>query len=180
MQTRLNISGHPVHPLMMTLPLGLIVVAVLFDFGALLGLGFLGQVGYWTLVAGLFAAILAVGAGLVDLWDVPAGAGKRRVVAYELVNLGMVALFAIVCLARVDNQAGAPTAGIFLVELVALAAGGYGAWLGASMVRDFRIGAEPADDLPTEVIFPIDARRPRPPQPRAPRSARTASTWDRR
>jgi uncharacterized membrane protein len=162
MQTRLNISGHPVHPLMMTLPLGLIVCAVLFDLGALLGLGYLGQVGYWTLVAGLFAAILAVGAGLIDLWDVPAGAGKRRVVAYELVNLGMIALFAIVCLGRVEDQAGAPTAGIFLVELLALSIGGYGAWLGASMVREFRIGAEPIEDLPTDVIFPTEARRPRP------------------
>src|SRR3989337_1565306 len=101
MQTRLNISGHPVHPLMMTLPLGLIVCAVLFDFGALVGLHFLGQVGYLTVGAGLFAAILAVGAGMFDLWDVPAGAGKRRVVAYELVNLGMVALFAIVSIVRV-------------------------------------------------------------------------------
>jgi uncharacterized membrane protein len=174
MQTRLNISGHPVHPLMMTLPLGLIVCAVLFDFGALVGLHFLGQVGYLTLVAGLFAAILAVGAGMIDLWDVPAGAGKRRVVAYELVNLGMVALFAIVCMVRVEDQAGAPTGGIFLVELLALGIGGYGAWLGASMVRDFRIGAEPVEDLPTDVIFPVDARRPRPPEARRPRPSPAA------
>ncbi|BCB86452.1 DUF2231 domain-containing protein [Phytohabitans suffuscus] len=173
MQTRLNISGHPVHPLMMTLPLGLIVCAVLFDFGALVGLRFLGQVGYWTLVAGLLAAVLAVGAGMVDLWDVPAGAGKRRVVAYELVNLGMVALLTIVCLVRVENE-GAPTGGIFVVELVALAIGGYGAWLGASMVREFRIGAEPVDDLPTAAIFPPDARRPRPPEARRPRPAPAA------
>ncbi|BCB81113.1 hypothetical protein Pflav_075230 [Phytohabitans flavus] len=109
MQTRLNISGHPVHPFMMTLPLALIVCAILFDFGALVGLHFLSQVGYWTLVAGLFAAILAVGAGMVDLWDLPAGAGKRRLVAYELVNLAMVAMFAIVCLVRVEDQASAPT-----------------------------------------------------------------------
>ncbi|BCB81114.1 hypothetical protein Pflav_075240 [Phytohabitans flavus] len=52
-----------------------------------------------------------------------------------------------------------------------MATGGYGAWLGASMVREFRIGAEPVDDLPTDVIFPADARRPRPPEARRPAPA---------
>ncbi|GAA4693373.1 DUF2231 domain-containing protein [Phytohabitans rumicis] len=162
MQTRLKISGHPVHPLMMTLPLGLFVCAVLFDLGGVAGsLDFLGQVGYWTLVAGLFAAMLAVGAGMIDLWDVPGGAGKRRAVAYQFANLGMVALFAIACLGRVDAQTHPPTTGLFLVELLALAAGGFGAWLGATMVRQFRIGAEP-DVESTTRFFPADARRPRP------------------
>jgi uncharacterized membrane protein len=148
METRLKISGHPVHPLMMTLPLALLVCAVLFDLGALAGgQAFLGQVGYWTVVAGLLAAVLATGAGIIDLWDVPGDAGKRRAVTYQLVNLGMVALFAIVCMVRVDTQDRPPTGGVFAVELLALAAGGVGAWLGATMVRQFHIGAETdADD----------------------------------
>ncbi|GLH98354.1 DUF2231 domain-containing protein [Phytohabitans aurantiacus] len=141
METRLKISGHPVHPMLMTLPLGLFVCAALFDFGAVIGgLAFLGQVGYWTIVAGLFAAVLAAGAGMVDLWDVPGGAGKRRSVAYLLVNLVMVALYALVCMVRVETQTRAPGAAAFLLELLALAAGGYGAWLGATLVRQFRIG----------------------------------------
>lgn len=142
METRLKISGHPVHPLLMTLPLGLFICAVLFDLGAVTGVAFLGQVGYWTVIAGLFAAVLAVGAGVVDLWDVPGGAGKRRAVAYQLVNLGMVALFVIACMIRVDAQTRPPAGGVFALELLALAAGGFGAWLGATMVRQFHIGVE--------------------------------------
>ncbi|MEJ3749735.1 DUF2231 domain-containing protein [Actinomycetes bacterium KLBMP 9797] len=153
METRLKISGHPVHPMLMTLPLGLFVCAVLFDFGAVLsGLAFLGQVGYWTIVAGLFAAVLAAGAGMIDLWDVPGGAGKRRAVMYQLVNLGMMALFVLVCMVRVETQARPPAAAAFALELLALAAGGCGAWLGATMVRRFHIGievdAEPEFALP--------------------------------
>lgn len=143
METRLKISGHPIHPMLMTLPLGILMCAVLFDFGAVVsGFAFLGQVGYWTIVAGLFAAVLAVGAGMVDLWDVPGGAGKRRAVAYQLVNLGMVALFVLVCMVRVETQARPPAGAAFGLELLALAAGGCGAWLGATMVRQFHIGVE--------------------------------------
>lgn len=143
MDTRLKISGHPVHPMLMTLPLGLFVCAVLFDLGAVVsGLAFLGQVGYWTLVAGLFAAVLAAGAGMIDLWDVPGGAGKRRAVAYQLVNLGMIALFVLVCMVRVQAQERPPSGAAFALELFALASGGFGAWLGASMVREFHIGVE--------------------------------------
>src|ERR1700754_2188249 len=73
--TRLRISGHPIQPVLMTFPVGLFVCAVVFDVGRLVGAPtIVGEVGYWTAVAGLVATALTMVAGLIDLWDVPAGA----------------------------------------------------------------------------------------------------------
>jgi uncharacterized membrane protein len=167
METRLTVSGHPVHPILMTLPLGLFICGVIFDLGGLAsGMAFLGAVGYWTIVAGLFAALLAIGAGMVDLWDVASGPEKTLAVTYQAANLGMVGLFLVSCLIRAGTDRAA-SPGAFLLELLALASGALGAWLGVRMVRHHHLGIEPEPDTdpPFEPTGPLrlTVRASRPP-----------------
>jgi uncharacterized membrane protein len=138
MDSRLRVHGHPIQPMVVTLPYGLFFSAVVFDLATLVGgPAFLGEVGYWTAVAALVAAGLATLAGLVDLWDVPAGGTRRTAITFNLVNVGMAGLFLLACLVRAAGPQRGVTGTLFAVEVAALALGGVGVWLGSRLVRRF-------------------------------------------
>src|SRR5207237_709484 len=127
--------------MLVTFPFGLFVSAAVFDLADLAGgPAFLGLVGYWTAVAALVAAALAVVAGLVDLWDVRAGSTRRTAVTFNLVNALMAGLFLLGCLIRADAPQRGASGVLVATELVALAVGGFGVALGARLMRQFDRG----------------------------------------
>ncbi|MEV5765098.1 DUF2231 domain-containing protein [Micromonospora sp. NPDC052213] len=141
MQSRLRVQGHPIQPMLVTFPFGLFVSATVFDLTDVLGgPAFLGEVGYWSSVAALFAAALAAVAGMIDLWDVPGGRTRRTAVTFNLVNVAMAALFLVSCLVRADAPQRGASVVLLLTEVVALAVGAVGVRLGARLVRLFDAG----------------------------------------
>ncbi|HEX8629785.1 MAG TPA: DUF2231 domain-containing protein [Catenuloplanes sp.] len=145
MESRLKIAGHPVHPILVMFPLGLLFTAVIFDAADLAGgPALLGEVAYYNIVAGLIGGALAAAAGLVDLVAIPRGTRAKRVaVTHALVNLGMLALFLTIALIRAGAEHRVAGAGLFIAELVALAGGGLGAWLGGELVDRLGVGVDP-------------------------------------
>ncbi|MEV0717637.1 DUF2231 domain-containing protein [Asanoa sp. NPDC050611] len=138
MDTRLRISGHPIQPVLMTFPVGLFVCAVVFDVGRLVGApSIVGEVGYWTAVAGLVATALTMVAGLVDLWDVPAGPARRDVLTFNAVNAAMAGIFLVVCLMRAGSGHPLASVPMVIMELLALGVGVFGIRLGAGLMRRF-------------------------------------------
>ena len=138
MDTRLRISGHPIQPVLMTFPVGLFVCAVVFDIGRLVGApAVVGEVGYWTAVAGLVATALTMVAGLIDLWDVPAGPARRDVIAFNAVNAAMAGIFLVVCLMRAGSGHPLASVPMVIMELLALGVGVLGIRLGAGLMRRF-------------------------------------------
>ncbi|HEU4420933.1 MAG TPA: DUF2231 domain-containing protein [Pilimelia sp.] len=144
MESRLKLLGHPVHPMLVIFPLGLFVTAVVFDFADLVGgPALLGEVAYWNIVAGLIGGLLAAPAGLVDFLGIPAGTRAKRVGAmHGLVNAGVMVLFAVVWLARMGTDDHTAGGWLFVVELIALAGGGVGAWLGGELVDRLGVGVD--------------------------------------
>lgn len=141
MQSRLRVHGHPIQPMLVTFPFGLFVCATLFDLFHLAGgPTFLGEVAYWTAVAALVAAALAGMAGMVDLWDVPAGSTRRTAISFNLVNVLMAAMFVVTCLVRADAPQRGASGALLATELVALGVGAFGVWLGTHLVRRFERG----------------------------------------
>lgn len=66
--------GHPVHQMLVALPVALFGNAVVFDAIDLFGGSSLFRlVGYWDLAAGLVGAVLVAVFGLADWLTVPAG-----------------------------------------------------------------------------------------------------------
>lgn len=138
MQSRLRVQGHPIQPMLVTFPLGLFVSATIFDLTDVIGgPAFLGEVGYWTSVAALFAAAMTAVAGMVDLWDVPGDRTRRTAVAFNLVNATMAAMFLLTCLIRAQSPQRGASVAMLVTELVALAVGGVGVHLGARLMRQF-------------------------------------------
>jgi uncharacterized membrane protein len=144
MESRLKLLGHPLHQMLVMVPLGLLVTAVIFDFVDVVGgPAILGEVAYWNIVAGLIGGVLAAAAGLVDYLAIPSGTRAKRVgTAHALINLAVLALFAVSWLARMDAERHAAGGGIFALELVALVGGGVSAWLGGELVDRLGVGVD--------------------------------------
>jgi uncharacterized membrane protein len=136
MESRLRIAGQAVQPILVMFPLGLFAMAVIFDVANLTGgPAILGALAYWNIVAGLLGGIFAAVAGAVDLAFVNRPVAKRIGVLRGLLNLGVLILFAVILMVRVgapDRQAGV---GLFLIELLALALTGFGAWFGGELAN---------------------------------------------
>lgn len=64
--------GHPLHPTLVHLPMGLWTAVLVFDVLTVLGVGGnpLVITAYYALLVGFIVALLAIFAGLADWWDI--------------------------------------------------------------------------------------------------------------
>lgn len=149
MESRLKVLGHPVHPMLVTLPVGLLVTAVLFDVIDIAGgPRFLGEVAYWNITVALIAGVLAAAAGAVDLRAIPSGTRAKRIgVMHALVNTAMLLLFAGVWVVRMSADQRGAGGGLLAIEIVAIAGTGLAAWLGGELVDRLGVGVDTEADL---------------------------------
>ncbi|GAA0524122.1 DUF2231 domain-containing protein [Paractinoplanes ferrugineus] len=136
MESRLSIAGQAVQPILVMFPLGLFTMAAIFDLASLAGgPGILGTLGYWNIVAGLIGGFLAMLAGAVDTALVRRPTAKRIGVLRALLNMGVLFLFAVILMVRVGTPNRGAGLGLFLIELLALAVAGFGAWFGGELAN---------------------------------------------
>jgi uncharacterized membrane protein len=136
MESRLSIAGQAVQPILVMFPLGLFTMAVIFDLANLAGgPGILGTLGYWNVVAGLIGGFLAMVAGAIDTALVRRPTAKRIGALRTLLNMGVLFLFAVILMVRVGAPDRAAGGGLFLIELLALAIAGFGAWFGGELAN---------------------------------------------
>ena len=139
MRTPASIAGHPIHPMLVTIPIGLWIFSLVCDFIARGG----GANPAWATVAfycmggGIVGALLAALPGLIDLVSLPAGP-RSTALLHMGINLTVVALYAINFWMRM----GAPDkpgnlVWLSLVSVLILAVSG---WLGGKMVFEHGIG----------------------------------------
>jgi uncharacterized membrane protein len=144
MKSRIRTLGHPVHPMLIVFPLGLFVTATVFDLIRLISNnGTFGQVGYWDIVAGLIGAVLAAATGLADWTAIPAGTRAKRIgLLHGSANAVVAVLFLISWLVRMNNVDHVAGAGVFVLQVVAVAVGGVAGWLGGELVDRLGIGVD--------------------------------------
>ena len=161
MSTRVTVAGHPIHPMLVTLPLGLWVFSLVCDFGFV----FTGDerwaiTAYFTLGGGILGALLAAVPGLLDLLgmhDAPA----RRIGMYHLVlNVAIVAVQALNFWLRTeDGLSEVLPRGISIVAVAALIVSG---WLGGHLVHVLGVTQpQHAPETPTEATARHDRLHPR-------------------
>src|SRR5688572_14199052 len=125
MESRAKLLGHPIHPMLVVLPLGLFIGAVVFDAVYLWrGSTTFATAAYWNIAAGIVGGLLAAVFGLIDWLAIPAGTRAKRIgLLHGASNVVVVAMFAQAWLARGNTPGTAPTATLFLLEIAALALG---------------------------------------------------------
>jgi uncharacterized membrane protein len=137
MDSRLRIAGQAVQPVLVMFPLGLFMMAIIFDLAELGGAPHIvGELAYWNIVAGLIGGVLAALAGAVDLMLVRNGTRAKRIgVLQGLMNMGVLILFAVILMLRMRTPDRVAGPGLFFVELLALGGAAFGAWYCGELVN---------------------------------------------
>ena len=72
MESHAKLFGHPVHPMLVVFPLGLLAASLGFDFGFLAtNNAEFAVVSFWMIGAGIMGGLLAAVFGAVDWWAIP-------------------------------------------------------------------------------------------------------------
>lgn len=144
METRFKLLGHPVHPMLIVFPLGLLSTAVLFDvLYVLTGNDDLATFSFWAILAGVVGGLGAAVFGLIDWLALPKGTRAKSVGLWHGGgNVVVVALFAISWLLRIDDPAFLPS---WLPLILGVAGAGIAlvtAWLGGELVYRLRVAVD--------------------------------------
>jgi uncharacterized membrane protein len=143
MQSRVKFAGHPVHPMLVVFPLGLLGTAVIFDIIYLLsGSSQWTVAAHYMIGAGLVGGLAAALFGWLDWVGVPGGTRAKRIGLWHgLGNLAVLALFIVSWVLRRDDPALPPT-GAIVAGLSAIILAIVAAWLGGEMVYRLGVGVD--------------------------------------
>ena len=141
--------GHPVHPILVTVPIGAWVASLVFDIASRLVTdpGFLVQGSTWLIGLGVLGAVAAALVGSLDLFGIPTGTRAFRLgLVHMALNLVVTTAYAVNFGWRQygDGQPGPVAAGMIALSaasMIALAVSGY---LGGELT--FRYGVRVADE----------------------------------
>jgi uncharacterized membrane protein len=143
MESKVKVAGHPVHPMLIVFPLGLLATAVLFDIIYLVS-----DNSRWTLVAyymvgaGVIGGLAAAVPGWLDWFAIPNGTRAKRIgLLHGVGNVIVLALFILSWLLRRDNPEVPPT-GAIVAGLVGLVLASVTGWLGGELVDRLGVGVD--------------------------------------
>src|SRR3954465_8922519 len=144
MESKAKLLGHPIHPMLIVFPLGLLATAVVFDIVALsTGDTSWFGISFWMIAAGIIGGLLAAVFGLVDWWAIPAGTRAKAIGLWHGGgNVVVVVLFAVSWLLRRGDPAHLPSAGAFILALIAVLLALVTGWLGGELVERLRVGVD--------------------------------------
>lgn len=102
MQGKATAGGHPIHPLLVTFPIGSYVAAVIADIVYVAGgSSFWGAMSMWLIAFGLGGSLIAGVFGFIDYLTAPMSARARQVANLHLtLNVCMIIVFGVALAVR--------------------------------------------------------------------------------
>jgi uncharacterized membrane protein len=150
MSSPASVKKHPLHPMLVAMPIGLWVFALVCDIVAAAG-----GTSIWSTVArycvggGIVGAILAAVPGLIDYFSIDEAA-MRRIANYHLiVNSAALVVFSINLWTRFAVSAGSYVP--LILSIVGTVGIGLGGWLGGEMVYVKGMAVEAVEKLAKKV-----------------------------
>jgi uncharacterized membrane protein len=135
--------GHPIHPMLIVFPLGLLPLASILDIVYLYTHnGHWADISYWVIAAGVIGGLLAAVFGLIDWLGIPRGTRAKYIgLIHGLMNVVLVVLFVVSWLLRRPNPA-APELLPIVLGFVAVAMSFVSGWLGGELVYRLNIAVD--------------------------------------
>ena len=143
MESKVKFAGHPVHPMLIVFPLGLLATAVIFDIVYLIsGNSQWTLVAYYMVGAGVIGGLAAAVFGWLDWFAIPNGTRAKRIgLLHGVGNVIVLALFMLSWVLRRDNPEMPPT-GAIVAGLVGFVLAALTGWLGGELVNRLGVGVD--------------------------------------
>jgi uncharacterized membrane protein len=144
MESKVKLLGHPIHPMLIVFPLGLLITVVIFDvvYLATDNTSF-ATASFWCIAAGIIGGLLAAVFGLIDWINIPAGTRAKSVGLWHGVgNVVVVALFALSWWLRYNDPATVPSTLAFVLGLIGVGIGAFTGWMGGELVDRLGVGVD--------------------------------------
>lgn len=136
MSTRATIAGHPIHPMLVTLPIGLWIFTLTSDIVfAVTGDPGWATTAFYTLAGGLAGALLAAAPGLLDVLRLREAREQRIGILHMVLNLAIVVVQAVNFALRATAPVPAETNTTLALSALAVAALIVSGWLGGELVH---------------------------------------------
>jgi uncharacterized membrane protein/nitrite reductase/ring-hydroxylating ferredoxin subunit len=144
MRSRAQISSHPIHPILVTFPIGLFITSLVFDAIAVnRNLPSLWAAAWYCILAGNIMAVAAAIAGTIDLFSVvpPASSARSRGYKHAILNALVLVLFISVAAYR-GGPSARPDQTSFILSGIAVFCLLISGWLGGTLVYRNQIGVD--------------------------------------
>jgi len=144
MRSRASIKSHPLHPMLVAFPIGLLVTSFIFDLVAQWrDLPSLSAAAWYCVIAGLIGAAIAAIPGLIDLFSVvpPNSSARTRGIIHGVVNALVIVAFIAVAAHRGSPGVPADRAS-FILSAIGVVLIGVSGWLGASLIYQNQIAVD--------------------------------------
>jgi uncharacterized membrane protein len=149
MESKVAVNRHPIHPMLVPLPIGLMVWTFVADIIYLTnGDSLWYGIAFWSGVAGVVTALLAALAGLGDYLGVAVHTKARGMATtHMLLNIVTVALFIAAALIMRDDNAmtGANRNTVVILHGIGVALLAVSGWLGGELSFRHHLGMVPHD-----------------------------------
>jgi uncharacterized membrane protein len=147
MSTPASIARHPLHPILVAVPIGLWVFSVaadlIFQFG--LGRTVWKDVAFYALGGGIVGALIAAIPGFIDFLSITDATARRVGVMHMVANLIALAIFGASFWLRWIDTVGFLPAAFSIFGLAALSVAG---WFGGELIFAHSMGVKPPREAP--------------------------------
>jgi uncharacterized membrane protein len=167
MESRARLLGHPIHPMLIVFPLGLLATSLAFDIvhWARSNDTFFAHMALWLIGIGVCTGLFAAIFGFVDWLAIPKGTRAKSVGLWHgLGNVVVVGLFIVSWVLRVAGDPLHPPGAAFVLDIIAVLLALVTGWLGGELVDRLGIGVSPnanpdaPSSLKTETPAPSRSR----------------------
>ncbi len=149
MESRVKVFGHPVHPMLIVFPIGLLATSLLFDILYFItrNTGFT-TASFYMIAAGVIGGLLAAIFGFIDWLGLPGDSRAKRIGGWHgLGNFTIVVLFIISWFLRRGGVNHIPSAAAFILAIIGIGMALFTAWIGGELVYRLGVAVDPGANV---------------------------------
>jgi uncharacterized membrane protein len=148
MRTKVRLLGHPIHPMLIVFPLGLLTAAAIFDIiYTCTHNGHWADLSYWMIASGVIGGLIAAVFGLIDWLGIPEGTRAKYIgLIHGLSNVVVVMLFIVSWFMRRPNPT-APGLIPMMLGWTGIVIALFSSWLGGELVYRLNVGVDRGANL---------------------------------
>jgi uncharacterized membrane protein len=174
MTSSAKLMGHPIHPMLIVFPLGLLAASLGFDAGYLsTDNPEFAIVSFWMISAGILGGLLAAVFGAIDWWAIPKNTRAKAIGLWHGIgNVIVVLLFIGTWFLRYGAASYLPSNAAVTLSCIAVALALITGWLGGELVTRLGVSVDSGAHVNApnslsgrpahEQHEPADHRMPRP------------------